>query len=131
MTTIMVILVASMVGFAAATWWRVPVIPLLLLLGVALGATGMLGDTVTVRQTMLLGLTFLVFVVGAELDFARVTGQWRPAIAAALTQFAVLATLAFGAARLLRIDTLAALYIAVAVTASSTLVIITLLRQRQ
>lgn len=131
MMDIMIILIAAAAGFALASWWRVPAMPLLILVGVLLSLTGWSADTSTVRNTMLLGLTFLVFVVGTELDTGRVSGHWRAAAGVALAQSLVLGTLGFVAAKTLSFDTLAALYLALALTASSTLMVVTLLRQRE
>lgn len=131
MTEVMVILITAAVGFALASWWRVPAMPLLILVGVVLSLTGWSADASTVRNAMLLGLTFLVFVVGTELDTGRVVGHWRAAASVAFAQSLVLGALGFVAARALRFDTLAALYLALALTASSTLMVVTILRNRQ
>jgi len=67
MIAVMLILIAATVGFGLATWQKLPHAPILLVLGIALNALGMLEQGPMVQSTMLLGLTFLVFVVGAEL----------------------------------------------------------------
>lgn len=131
MTTVMVILIAAGVGYALSHWWRLPAIPLLILVGVVLSATGLAGDSDTIRSGLLLGLTFLMFVVGSELDPGRTRGRWGLAFAVAAAHFLVLATLGLFAAWLLFSDWLAAGYFALAVTASSTLLVVSLLRQRQ
>lgn len=131
MTTVMVILIAAGVGYALSHWWRLPAIPLLILVGVVLSATGLAGDTDTIRSGLLLGLTFLMFVVGSELDPGRARGRWKIAFAVAVAHFVVLGVLGLIAAWLLFDDWLSACYFALAITASSTLLVVSLLRQRQ
>lgn len=131
MITLMLILAAAAAGFGLATWRRIPPSPLLLLAGIILNATGLLETGPMLQHALLLGLTFLMFVVGTELDIARVGEHVSTAIRVGLAQFGVLAVIGFGAARLLGFDWLTSLYVGLAVTASSTLLIIWLLKQRQ
>lgn len=130
MTTVMIILVAAALGLALARWWRIPSTPALILVGVALGALEWSGDDSTLRNTLLLGLTFVVFLVGTEMDIAGISGRWRAAAGVALAQFVVLAGLVLVVATLLGFSLLPTLYIALAITASSTLVVVGILRQR-
>lgn len=131
MTTITIILAAAAAGFGLATWWRLPPAPLLILLGVALRVSGVLDGQATLQNALLLGLTFLVFFVGAELDVTRVGDQRRTAVRVGLAHIAMLGTFGLLAAALLRFNLLQTLYLALAVTASSTLSVLTLLHQRQ
>lgn len=131
MITVMLILAAAATGFALATWRRLPIAPILLLVGIALNATGLLTGGPLLHSNLLLGLTFLVFVVGAELDIVRVGEQVGAAVRVGIAQFAVLGAIGLGAARLLGFDWLTACYVGLAVTASSTLLVVTLLQQRQ
>lgn len=131
MTTVTIILAAAAFGFGLATWWRLPAAPLLILIGVGLRLTEVLGPQSTLQNALLLGLTFLVFFVGTELDVPRVGEQRRAALAVGVAHVTVLGSCGLLAAVLLRFDPLAALYLAVAVTASSTLSVVTLLHQRQ
>lgn len=131
MTIVAIILAAAAVGFGLATWWRIPAAPLLILLGVALRVSGVLGGQPTLQNALLLGLTFLVFFVGTELEVTRVGDQRRTAVVVGLAHVAMLGGFGLFAAMLLRFDLLSALYLALAVTASSTLSVVTLLRQRQ
>ena len=131
MTTLMLILAAAAAGFGVATWRRISPPPMLLLAGVALNVSGLLDPGPMLQHAMMLGLTFLVFVVGSELDVTRVAEHVRAAVRVAVAQFIVLAAIGFGVARLLGFDWLASLYVGLAVTASSTLLIVWLLKQRQ
>jgi Kef-type K+ transport system membrane component KefB len=131
MITVMLVLAAAAAGFGLATWRRLPTAPILLAIGVALSASGILGTPSMLHSTLLLGLTFLVFVMGAELNLFRVGEQLGGAIRVGLAQFAALGGIGIVAARSLGFDWLTASYIGLALTASSTLLIITLLQQRQ
>src|SRR5690606_23950541 len=101
MTTIAIILAAAAAGFGLAVWRRIPPPPLLLLIGVALNATGTLDPGPNMQNTLLLALTFLVFVVGAELDVSRVRDQKKAAIGVGLAQFFILGWFGLAAAKLL------------------------------
>lgn len=131
MTTITIILAAAAVGFGLATWWRLPPAPLLILLGVALRVSGVFGGQSTLQNALLLGLAFLVFFVGTELDVTRVGDQRRTAVRVGFAHVTMLGGFGLVAAILLRFELLPALYLALAVTASSTLSVVTLLSQRQ
>ena len=131
MTIVAIILAAAAVALGLARWQRIPAIPLLIVTGVALNVTGALPAERTIRDVLLLGLTFLVFVVGAELDPSRVRGQVRAAIGVGMAQFLVLGAVGAGAMLLVGYEWLPALYVGLAVTASSTLLVVTLLRQRE
>lgn len=127
----MLILTAAAVGFGLALWRRMAPSPLLLLAGLALNASGLTGSGPMLQHTLLLGLTFLAFIVGTELDITRVGRHLRTAIGVALAQFVVLASIGYVAARILGFDWLTSLYVGLSVTASSTLLIVWLLKQRQ
>jgi Kef-type K+ transport system membrane component KefB len=131
MITLMLILAAAVAGFGLATWRRIAPPPLLLLAGIALNAFGLLDSGPMLQHVLMLGLTFLVFVVGSELDITRVGEHLGTAVRVALAQFSLLSVIGFGVARLLGFDSLTSLYIALSVTASSTLLIVWLLKRRQ
>lgn len=131
MTTISLVLTVAAIAFATALWRRVPAPPVLLLAGLLLGASGLLPGGPLLQHTMFLGLTFLVFVVGSELDVSRVGDQLGVAVRAGIAQFVALGAIGFLAAQLFGFEWLAACYVALALTSSSTLLIVSVLRQRQ
>jgi len=128
MTTI---LAAAAAALALARWLKLPAIPLLVIAGVVLHALGVLVDMDMIYNAMILGLTFLVFVMGTELNPARVGTQRVAALSVGLLQFAIVGTIGFLVVRALGYAWVTALHLALAVTASSTLVVVNLLRQRQ
>lgn len=124
------LLASAALGHAAARWLRLPVIPFLLAAGFALSRAVEVPGAV-LEDGLILGVAFLLFVGGTELNPARLRTQRRAALRVGLIQFAVLAVLGFGAAITLGYDGLTASYLALALTASSTLVGIRLLQRRR
>lgn len=129
MTDIALLIFGSAGAFGVARALALPVIPFLLLAGFGLSLASAL-DEVFLQDALLLGITFLVFVAGMELNPHRVRRQTRPAIAVGLVQFLVLGGLGFVAARTLGFDSQSAVYVSLALTASSSLVVIRILQQR-
>lgn len=129
MIGIAILLLAASVGFGAARALRLPAIPFLILGGFLLSLSGRL-DQEFLQDALLLGITFLVFVAGVELNPARVGQQKRAALIVGVVQFLVLGSLGFLAAQMLGFDVQSAGYIALALTASSTLVAVRILQQR-
>lgn len=136
MLTLMVLLVAAAAAHAIAVRRRLPSIPVLIATGLLLKAAGVLDplaakDADTLRDALVLGLTFLVFVVGAELDPA-IVGRWRgPAIVFGVAQFLFIGLCGTIAAFALDAAPRTAACIGVAVASSSTLVVVAMLRRRE
>ncbi|MFW6060210.1 MAG: cation:proton antiporter, partial [Phycisphaeraceae bacterium] len=129
--TLTTILAAAALALGLARWRRLPSVPLLIVAGIVLDGLGLLPERETLTNILLLGLAFVVFFVGSELDPRRVGGQARAAIGVGVAQFLLLGAIGFGVMRAAGFDWLTALYVALAITASSTLVVVTVLRQRQ
>lgn len=129
MNSIAMLLMAAAVGFGVSRAFRLPAIPFLIVSGFGMSflvhvESGFLQDS------LVLGITFLVFVAGIELNPQRVRLQKRAAVAVGLTQFLILGGLGYLAARALGFDAQASIYLALALTASSTLVVVRILQQR-
>ena len=124
MTGLAILLATAAVGFAISQWLRLPVIPLLIALGVALGQLGPeVGDT-AVSQTLEIGLAFLVFFAGLSLSPAHFKGQSRAVFWVGSVQFIAVSGLGFLAALTLGFATVTALYLGAALATSSTLVVV-------
>lgn len=124
------LLLAAAAGFGVARIFALPAIPFLILSGFSLSFLTHLEDAF-LQDTLLLGITFLVFVAGIELNPQRVRRQKTAAIAVGVIQFVLLGALGFGAARALGFDLQGSIYLALALTASSTLVVVRILQQRR
>lgn len=136
MIELTVILAAAVIALSVARASRIPHIPLLVLAGIGLTGVNHLldGRLLTgefVQDVLIFGLTFLVFLAGTELDPRRIGRQLPTAIKVGLAQFFLLGGVGLAVTRLAGFDWIAAIYLALAITASSTLVVVNLLRQRQ
>lgn len=131
MLAIMLIMLAAAVALGFSVRLRVPSLPLMIFVGVLLGITGWMGQVEDLRNILLLGLTFLLFVLGAELDLTAVGAQKKAALAFGLTQFFLVSGISLIVATLLGFGLKAGLYIGLAIASSSTLVVVTLLRRRE
>ena len=123
------LLAAAAVAHLLARLLRVPVIPLLLVAGLVLSFIAAPPAQI-LEDALVLGVSFLLFVVGLELDPRRVRAQRRAALRVGTFQFITMAALGFGAALLLGFDRVESGYIALGLTASSTLVGVRLLQRR-
>jgi Kef-type K+ transport system membrane component KefB len=124
MTGLALLLFSSAFGFALAQRFRLPVIPLLILLGFALARFGADLEREALNQVLDIGLAFLVFTAGIELNPARFRGRTRAVLWIGGTQFVLAAALGFLLARLFDFALAPALYIAAALSTSSTLVVV-------
>lgn len=131
MIGIAILLAGAALAFGVARWLGLPSIPLLLLAGFVLAAIGILPSPDLLQDILILGLTVLVFVAGIELNPARVGEQRRAALRVGLAQFGLLGLAGYLTAVILGFGLETSLYLALALTASSTLVVVRLLQQRQ
>ena len=131
MTGLAILLLASAIAYGFARWRRLPSVPFLLIAGLALRFMGVLPERELLEDTVQLGLAFLVFAAGIELNPRRVGGQRRAALQVGIAQFILLAAVGYGAVVLLGAEFQQAVYLALALAASSTLLVVRLLQQRK
>jgi Kef-type K+ transport system membrane component KefB len=130
MMVIALLLAAAAAAHAVARWLGLPTIPLLVLAGAAVTPLAPLPPAL-LEDALVLGLTFLLFVTGLELSPDRVAAQRRAVLRVGALQFVVLAVVGGVAALALGFGVHEASYLALALTASSTLVVVRLLQRRQ
>jgi Kef-type K+ transport system membrane component KefB len=127
-----VLLVAAVIG-ALASALRQPLIVAFIAVGVLVGPLG-LGWVQSDSEMVLLahlGISMLLFLVGLKLDLHLIRATGQVALVTGLGQVVFTSVLGFGLARLLGLDALPALYVAVALTFSSTIIIVKLLSDKR
>jgi len=122
MTGLALLLLSSAVAFALAQRFRMPTIPLLILLGFAVTRLGFNPDRIVLNQVLDIGLAFLVFSAGIELNPSRFSGQTRALLWIGIVQFVVAGSLGFLLAQVIGFDVTDSLYIGGGLSTSSTLV---------
>lgn len=138
MTELAVLLFVAAIGYGLSRWTGIPAIPLLLGLGMVLSFSGLVShDSVAPGQeeggdplffVIELGLAFLVFASGIEMNPSRFRRQRRAVLWVGIVQFSTMGLVGWLAAGLLGYTGMEAVYLGFAVSASSTLVV---LRQLQ
>jgi Kef-type K+ transport system membrane component KefB len=131
MVGLSILLLGSALGLGLAKWLGLPTIPLLVVVGVGLSSAGLLPASDLLADALLLGLTVLVFVAGVELNPRRVGRQRGVALRVGTAQFTLLAALGLTTALALGFTLAESMYLALALSASSTLVVVRILRQRK
>ncbi len=134
------LLLAAAAAYALARWLRLPPLPMLIGSGMALNVTGLLpaefgmsagGGTDATVGLIQLGLLYLVFASGVELNprrFARhgITVAWIGVL-----QFVVFALVGYLSSRWMGFERLEAVYLGFGLAASSTLVVLRQIKNRQ
>ncbi|HSL58899.1 MAG TPA: cation:proton antiporter [Acidimicrobiales bacterium] len=127
-----VLAVAAIVGLVA-TRLRQPLIVSFIAVGIAVGPVGLgwVEGGEGIELLAKLGIAVLLFLVGLKLDLHLVRETGPVALATGLGQVTFTSLVGFGIARLLGMDTTTALYVAVALTFSSTIIIVKLLSDKR
>ena len=126
------IMVASAVGFAGLAL-RQPLIVAFIAVGVIVGpdVLGLVSSTDFIETLAKISIAVLLFLVGLKLDVSLVRSLGRVAVATGLGQVLFTAVIGFAICLLLGISPLVSVYIAVALTFSSTIIIVKLLSDKQ
>lgn len=122
MTGLAILLLSSAISFALAQRFRLPAIPLLILVGFGVSRVGPDLDRETLDHALDLGLAFLVFSAGIELNPSRFSGRAGAILWIAFAQFLVAGILGFFLARAIGFPSMTSLYLAAGLSTSSTLV---------
>jgi len=112
---------------------RQPLVVGLIAAGIAVGpqALGLVDETVEIEFLAKLGISLLLFVVGLKLDVREIGRLGPVALATGLGQVVFTSVIGFGIAIGLGFEVVPALYIAVALTFSSTIIIVKLLTDKR
>ncbi len=126
------LLLASVLG-AVALRLRQPVLVGFLAVGIIVGPSGLrwVRETEQVHLLAELGLALLLFVVGLRLDVGLIRSMGKVALATGLGQVVFTTALGYLIAIGLGLSPLSALYVAIALTFSSTIIIVKLLSDKR
>ncbi len=126
------LLLAALCG-AVALLLRQPLIVAFIVVGILAGPAGLnwvhSADQVDLLAKM--GIALLLFVVGLRLDLHLVRNMGRVALATGIGQVLFTSIVGYGLCRALGLDPVPALYVAVALTFSSTIIIVKLLSDKR
>ena len=127
------ILLVCVLAGGAAIALRQPLVVGLIAAGIAVGpqALGIIDDAGDVALLAKLGISLLLFVVGLKLDVREIGRLGPVALATGLGQVVFTSVVGFGIALALGFGVVPALYIAVALTFSSTIIIVKLLADKR
>ncbi len=128
----LILLAAALVG-ALGTWLRQPLIVSFIAVGILVGPAGM--GLVTQHEEIELlasiGISVLLFVVGLKLDFQTIRTLGPVSLATGIGQIVFTSVIGFAIAMALGMTPLTAIYVAVALTFSSTIIIVKLLSDKR
>ncbi len=131
MLTLTLFLGLAAIGHALARWRRLPVVPILLVIGIALPLVGAGIERGEARRFVELGIAFLVFNAGIELNPQRFLHHTRQVLGVGLGQFVLIGYAGFQVAFWMGFGWTPSLYLGFAAAASSTLVVIGQLKASQ
>jgi Kef-type K+ transport system membrane component KefB/Trk K+ transport system NAD-binding subunit len=128
----LILLAAALIG-ALGIWLRQPLIVSFIAVGILVGPAGV--GLVTAHEEIELlasiGISLLLFVVGLKLDVHTVRTLGPVAVATGIGQIVFTSVVGFLIASALGMDTVTAIYVAVALTFSSTIIIVKLLSDKR
>lgn len=130
-----IFVIAAALTALVARWLHLPSLVSFIAAGLLIGPiAGILGPTTPPEALDLLGeigIVLLLFIVGLELSLGRIREVGKVAIAAGLGQVLISFLLGFGICALLGFDVIESIFIATALTFSSTAVVVKVLQQKR
>lgn len=128
-TLVAVILAVATIAGRVANRLRQPLIVAFIGVGILVGPVGMgwASDVSEIDLLANLGIAILLFLVGLRLDLHLIRTTGPVALATGLGQVAFTSAIGFAIALALGMDAVTAVYVAVALTFSSTIIIVKLL----
>ena len=128
-----IVIVVATLGALLARILRQPIIPAYLIAGLVIGPTvlGIITDVETIRLFGEIGIAFMLFLVGLELDLNRIKSIGLIASVGGLLQIFLLFSLGFVLALYLGFPYLPGVYVALMLVFSSTLVVVKILSDKR
>src|SRR3989344_1097882 len=126
----LVIIIATVIGLIASRL-RQPLIPAYILAGILVGPVfGLVQDATVVQMLSLWGVAFFLFMIGLEMDLRTVSRVGMIATAGGTLQVILTFTLSYVVLHLI-VSSRAAIYLAIAVALSSTMIVVQMLSDRR
>lgn len=110
---------------------RQPLLVGYLFAGLTLGYMGVIGDANALESLGKVGVTLLLFLLGLEMNLKELPTIGKPALLTGLGQIAFTSVIGFSISRMLGFETLPSVYIAIALTFSSTIIMVKLLSEKK
>lgn len=129
MTWLGLLILAAALAFALSQWGRLPVVPLLVLFGFFVGNSGIPLESSALHTSLDLGLAFLVFTAGMELNPDRFSRLMRAVLWVGGIQFFCVGVAGLSLALVLGYRGGGAIFLALALATSSTLVVVRRLQE--
>ena len=131
--TLAAVLAMATVAGLIASRLRQPLIVGFIVVGIAVGpvGTGWVSADSTVELLAEFGISLLLFLIGLRLDLQMIRSTGPVALVTGIGQMAMTAAIGYLGAVAFGMDSLTALYIAVALTFSSTIIIVKLLSDKR
>ena len=128
----LVISLAAVLGMVLR-FFRQPVILAYIATGVIVGALGLItaGSSETFKTLSEIGIMLLLFTIGLEINYESLRTVGKHAVMLGLGQIAFTFIIGYGITRMFGIMPLAAAYVAIALTFSSTIIVVKLLSERK
>ena len=137
MNAFAILLITAAVAYGLARYFKLPSVPVLIGSGMALSLAGLVPEEVSLgggegaMDILELGLVFLVFASGVELNPGRFKKFTKAVVWVSGAQFAIAMVAGFLCARWMGLDALEAIYMGGGLAASSTLVVLRHLQNRK
>lgn len=129
---ICVLIIAATIGGYLARALRQPLVPAYIITGVLLGPVfHVIEDTANMWLLSEIGVAFLLFLVGLELDFRKLRDVSSVSALGGLVQAVLMFAIGYFASLLLGFSSIVALHLGLVLSFSSTMVVIKLLSDRQ
>ncbi|MFH0853181.1 MAG: cation:proton antiporter [bacterium] len=127
-----VVVLAAVLGIIARLL-RQPTIVAYLITGIVVGGYGLLSlDSADVLHVMAtFGITLLLFLVGLQMRFDNIKSIGRTALITGIGQILFTSVIGFFIIRLLGFEIVPAMYVAIALTFSSTIIVVKLLSEKR
>lgn len=125
-----IIVIAAGFGFIAKLIGQ-PLLVGYLIAGISVGAFGITTNTEDLKTLSQVGVTLLLFLLGLEMKLSDLPSIGKPAIVTGIGQILFTSTIGFLLAVFLGYEYLPALYIAIALTFSSTIIMVKLLSEKK